>query len=199
MDFSDVTPVQRLALAYARSDVKAAWGLLLALDSRLADVVLTSSEPLIGQMKLAWWRDAILTSKDERPKGEPMLSLLSQYEDDAVSSGLATAMVTLVDGWSELLANEIWTPEVLDSHARQRGQAVFGTYLVLAGMAERAEAGKSWALDDLSARSGQANLAHNIDRGLPRPLSILAMSARQQRAPKKLSGLRLIFHGLTGL
>lgn len=199
MDFSDVTPVQRLALAYARSDVKAAWALLLALDSRLADVVLTSSEPLIGQMKLAWWRDAILTSKDARPKGEPMLSFLSQYEDDAASPGLATAMVTLVDGWSELLANEIWTPEVLDSHARQRGQAVFGTYLVLVGMAERAGAGKSWALDDLSVRSGQANLAHNIDRGLPRPLSILAMSARQQLAPTKLSGLRLIFHGLTGL
>lgn len=199
MDFSDVTPVQRLALAYARSDVKAAWALLLALDSRLADVVLTSSEPLIGQMKLAWWRDAILTSKDARPRGEPMLSLLTQYEDDAACPGLADAMVTLVDGWSELLANEICTPAVLDGYAQQRGQAIFGTYLRWEGKSERANAGKAWALTDLSVRTDHPSSEQEVERGLPRSLSILAMSARQQIAPTRLSGLRLIFHGLTGL
>lgn len=199
-DFSDLDPMQRLALSYARHDIRAVWALLLRFDSRLAGIVLAASEPLIAQMKLIWWRDAIVTSKASRPKGEPLLAELSRFESEQSYPGLTEALTELVDAWGLLLANEIWSEDVVRDYAMQRGQAIFGTYQRWASRSEQEVVGEGWALDDLALRSGEKLPEPALrEKGLPRALSILAMAARQQRAPKRLSGIRLILHGLTGL
>ena len=56
LDLEQLTPPKRLALAYARRPEKEALALLLLFDVSLGHIVQRSNEPLIGQMRLAWWR-----------------------------------------------------------------------------------------------------------------------------------------------
>ena len=54
-----LTPLHRLALAYAPAASRGAWLGFLALDMRLAAIVRAAREPMIGQIKLAWWRERL--------------------------------------------------------------------------------------------------------------------------------------------
>jgi len=58
-----------------RAAMSALWGLA----ARLTKLLLDAREPLIGQIKLAWWRDMVaLVASDPAalPKGEPLLAEL---------------------------------------------------------------------------------------------------------------------------
>jgi len=60
-----------------RGAMSALWGL----TARLTKLLIDAREPLIGQIKLAWWRDmvAMLASDPAGlPKGEPLLAELQQ-------------------------------------------------------------------------------------------------------------------------
>jgi phytoene synthase len=60
-----------------RAAMSALWGLA----ARLTKLLIDAREPLIGQIKLAWWRDmaSMLASDPARlPKGEPLLAELQQ-------------------------------------------------------------------------------------------------------------------------
>ena len=92
-------PAIALALAYAGRDARGVLEDLFTLDRRLADAVRQASEPIIAQLKLAWWRDRFAQSPEEWPKGEPLLARLGQWDADVSQLG------TLVDGWEALLAD----------------------------------------------------------------------------------------------
>ncbi|HEY0597686.1 hypothetical protein [Sphingopyxis sp.] len=58
-----------------RTAMAALWGLA----ARLTKLLIDAREPLIGQIKLAWWRDMaamIASDPDALPKGEPLLAEL---------------------------------------------------------------------------------------------------------------------------
>jgi len=58
-----------------RAAMAALWGL----TARLTKLLMDAREPLIGQIKLAWWRDMaamIVSDPDALPKGEPLLAEL---------------------------------------------------------------------------------------------------------------------------
>jgi phytoene synthase len=63
MDFSQLAatlPIERrLALAYAPGRARAATLGLFALDAALGNLVRAAREPLLGQMRLAWWREEL--------------------------------------------------------------------------------------------------------------------------------------------
>lgn len=203
-EFSDLNPVQQLALAYARHDTKAAFALILCLDSRLSDVVLKASEPLIAQMKLAWWHDAITAPTDKRPKGEPLLAVLNEAQQSDVAHDIPTALDFLVDAWRVLAANEIWSSDVLDKFAALRSEAVFSSLARWTGtnMPTLMIGGAQWALADLAAKTGEDDVAAISVLYLPRalrPLSILHLAAMREHAHSgKGSGPRLVWHALTG-
>ena len=90
-------PPWRLALAYAPAPARPLWLSFLALDVRLAGVVRQAREPMLGQMKLAWWRDRLKADPATWPKGEPLLASLRSWGDHA------KGLVPLVDGWETLL------------------------------------------------------------------------------------------------
>ncbi|MEL7689712.1 hypothetical protein [Citromicrobium bathyomarinum] len=90
-------PAIQLALAYARASDRPLFEALFALDRRLADAVRQASEPIIAQMKLAWWRDRFAQDRAEWPKGEPLLERLAGWSADVSRLG------PLVDGWEALL------------------------------------------------------------------------------------------------
>lgn len=195
LDDDELPPPERLALAYAQRAMRDSLALLLRLDSRFATIVGSASEPLFGQLKLAWWRDAMLAAPAERPKGEPLLAKLSELDDLT----LVEAAVTLIDAWETLVVDQDWMAITVRTFADARGTAVFGSYAKLAGETDfPAEVGQEWAANDLrvrfNRRVGQSPGSYVAlpTRRVVRPLTILAMSVRQ------ISGPRLIWHALTG-
>lgn len=193
---SDLTPPARLAIAYAPRTVRKAFSVLLRFDARLASIVGRASEPLIGQMKLAWWRDALLGEPGTRPKGEP---LLGEFEN--CGTQIPDEMVEqLISAWEMLLVADDWPHSIIEEFGRLRGQAIFSTYANLASSkCDAASLGAVWAINDLRMQFGDrvpippsGKLDEGAIRGMPRPLSVLAMSARD------VTGPRLVWHALTG-
>lgn len=182
----DLTPPQRLALAYAKGEQRDILSFMLRLDARLCNIVGRAGEPMIAQMKLAWWRDALSCEPARRPKGEPLLLAF-----DGVSAKVGVAAEQLVSAWEFLLVAPDWSPEVVAQFAQMRGEAVFSAD------AQRNVASE-WAANDLRLRFPERRLgAAGSKAQLPqnrvaRPLSILAMSVRD------ISGPQLIWHALTG-
>lgn len=190
-DIEDLlNPPKRLAIAYAPRRFRDAFTLLLEIDARLAALVAKSSEPLIGQMKLAWWRDAIAAEPDRRPKGEPLFERLG-----AISGlSLEPSLTMLVDAWESLLVDPAGDAGRTE-FAKGRSAAIFGSYASWVGSQDdRCALGEQWALADVLGASAVIRTDRIMfprSKAL-RPLSILAMSVRG------VSGPRLIWHALTG-
>ncbi|MDK2761195.1 MAG: hypothetical protein KYX64_07525 [Sphingopyxis sp.] len=74
---------------------RAAMAALWALAARLTKLLIDAREPLIGQIKLAWWRDMvalIATDPDALPRGEPLLAALqTSWAGQAGLDGLVDA------------------------------------------------------------------------------------------------------------
>ncbi|WP_373476520.1 hypothetical protein [Sphingorhabdus sp.] len=189
-------PPLRLAVAYAPKSGRVAFALLLLLDERLAQIVERATEPMIAQLKLAWWRDAFMAQAEQRPKGEPLLSALF----DQGRPELLAVAGELVDAWELLPCHGEWTDAELDAFAKKRGDAVFNGYCRLIGLSQSAApAGEEWARGDITVRYSGAVPAPALTNvsllkgRIYRPLTILTMLSRG------VSGPRLILHGLTGL
>lgn len=189
-------PPANLAVAYTPVVFRPAFTLLLQLDMRFADIVRKAREPMIAQIKLAWWRDAFAAEPALRPKGEPLLQALGACGDVIAPS----ALEGLVSAWELLLGEREWAAQDVETHAALRGRAIFGSYAGWIGEAsDISSMSHQWALDALRAEF-PSKLSVPNKQPLPalpkgrklRPLSILAMSVRN------VSGLRLIGHALTG-
>lgn len=105
-----------VAVPHARRPAIAA---LWALAERLTGLLRDVREPLIGQIKLAWWRDMmamLAADPDSLPKGEPLLADLQ-----ATWAGQG-GLDTLVDAAEAMLVAE-------DDAARRDAAAVFGEAL----------------------------------------------------------------------
>jgi 15-cis-phytoene synthase len=193
---SGLLPPAKLAIAYCPAQYREEFELILQFDARLAGIVATASEPIIGQMKIAWWRDAITAGPESRPKGEPLLATLATMD----TAHLVPALLMLLDAWEMLLVNEQWSGDVLSRFGQSRGMAIFETYQSRTNEAgDLTSIASDWALADLAQRSGneRVRLPDAIYQDLPkhrvlRPLTVLAMSVRD------VSGVRMLWHALTG-
>lgn len=192
----EMTPPTNLAIAYAPLRVRSAFALLLQVDNRLANILRSSREPIIGQIKMAWWREAFGQEPHQRPKGEPLLKALTEIDDFIPY----TALEALVLGWEILLGSERWNQEDIDRHTDLRTEAIFQTFAHWTGSEQDIRPiGRLWALETLRMAFPE-RVADNITlppAPLPkvrelRSLSILALSVRTG------SGLRLVWHALTG-
>lgn len=108
---------------------------LWALAERLTKLLQDAREPLIGQIKLAWWRDMMaMLARDPAalPKGEPLLAELQ-----ATWAG-QEGLDTLVDAAEAMLLAE-------DATARRDAAAAFGDALfTLSGGGGGARWGLVW-------------------------------------------------------
>ena len=122
---------------------------LFALDAQLGAIVRTTTQPIVGQMRLTWWHDALAALGDGPAPAHPVLEALA---------GTATGGLTpMIDGWEALLEQDA---PVLESYARGRGHALFAAAAqVLGGTGAVAAAGEGWALADLAAHVTDAALA----------------------------------------
>lgn len=96
----ELTPVERLALAYAPRRARTTWTGFLAFEHRLADAAREGREPMMIQLRLAWWRDRMGEPATRWPEGEPLLALLQTWDTERV------ALRGLVDGWEARIVGE---------------------------------------------------------------------------------------------
>ena len=122
---------------------------LLALDTRFASLLRNSREPMLAQMRFAWWRETLASEPSGWPEGEPLLGALRSW------SGRLDALRGLAEGW-ELLTGPAPLPrEAMHNFAQARGEAFAALCDLLgrddvAGMA--ASQARAWAIADLSTR-----------------------------------------------
>ena len=74
----DLPIERRLALSYAPRAAQPITLGFLALDNRLAGIVRQAREPLLGQIKLSWWRDRLNAKEQAGALGDPLLAILDQ-------------------------------------------------------------------------------------------------------------------------
>lgn len=158
-------PESALAIGYARAPLRPAMAALFNLDSALGAVLRTTREPLVGQMRLTWWHEALTRLDDAPPPAEPMLSALASTVLPRGVSGARLA--TMIDGWEELLDGDALNDHAMERFAEARGARLFGIAGQVLG-AHRddplAAAGSGWALVDLARhlrdrRTGERALA----------------------------------------
>lgn len=213
-------PFHRLVHAYAKQDDRSRYALLFALDARFADIIRSTSEILIGQMRLTWWRDILTKSASERPAGEPLVGQIGLLEEKGVN---LAPLLTLLDGWEAMLDDFPWQDREFDNYAVARGGGFFA--FGLAGEEalgeQEAELGRAWALWDFARHCSDAKMRQsafdrcseivtaqrrpNFDRS-GRPLSILCnLMIRDVRKGQLAADLynpasaaRIIWHGIAG-
>ncbi|HTN14866.1 MAG TPA: hypothetical protein VL094_08680 [Sphingomonadaceae bacterium] len=136
---------ERLALAYAP---RPATLVLLALEARLAQAIRQASEPIMAQMRLAWWRDQIALAPTLRENSDGLAAALTLF------AGEEEALSALVDGW-EVLLSEQMDEAAIERIALGRSTA-FGALARLndAGHAQEAAiaAARRYVLADLAAK-----------------------------------------------
>ncbi|MEQ1540865.1 MAG: hypothetical protein ABL926_01295 [Novosphingobium sp.] len=183
----DLLPIeQRLALAYGARAARGALLTVLALDARLAGVVRAGREPVLVQIKLAWWRENVSECGLRPVSGQPLLArIAANLPDPAVPIGL-------IDAWEGMLGEGPISSEAIGALAQARAMTLAAAGARFAEGAKGddiARAGRNWALADLAARLSQAD-----ERG-----AATALAARQDwRRPVLPPALRAlaVLHGL---
>ncbi|NVD43845.1 hypothetical protein HUV48_02285 [Altererythrobacter sp. HHU K3-1] len=161
-----------------------------AFDRKLERVVRQANEPILAQMKLAWWRDRLREEAAARPKGDPLLDALGREWN-----GREVALISLVDGWEATLGAA--SRKGLGEFAKGRA-LLMQAWADAAGASDDAETVKiearRWSYGDAAAAAGETEareLAMELESELPRrarltralrPLAILAGLAERSIA-----------------
>ncbi len=147
-----------LALSYAPRGTLAGVKALFSLDATLGRILRTTSEPMVGQMRLAWWREALVRLDVTPSPAEPVLESLARDALPLGATGVALSRMT--DGWEVLLSD--LDDDALAAHAAERGALLFAFAGSMIG-ADAGDpldaAGRGWALADLSANIGDVKVA----------------------------------------
>lgn len=125
-----------------------------------------TSEPMLGQMRLAWWRDALGKSMAERPRGDAVLDAIGAHW-----AGREAALVQMVDGWEVLVTAERIGAQEATGFGEGRGAffAALASDAALVVIRRCAAAGFRWALADaVTGVSDENERAALITAGLAR-------------------------------
>jgi phytoene synthase len=175
---------------------------LFEIDAAMADVVARSTDPALGRIKLAWWRERLEALDSGPPPGEPRLRAVAEHLLPLGVSGAQLA--ELESGWATLVDESV-EPQLVAS----RGESLFrigGT--ILGGGDDKLElAGALYALASV-ARRGVPELSepakpylehlrgHRFDQKV-RPLTMLARAAIFE-GPDRAMSLAMLAHRWSG-
>ena len=117
----------------------------------MADVVASSTEPALGAIRLAWWREALQRLDQAVPPVEPRLQAVA---DHLIPSGISGAeLAKLEDCWLALLEPFPWTILAAEL-VSVRGRILFGigARLLNRNADEGEAAGAIWSLVEVASR-----------------------------------------------
>ena len=138
---------RELALVHVPSSLRDAFAALFTLDAAMGDVVARSTEPALGRIKLAWWRERLEALDSEPPPAEPRLRAAA---DHLVAKGIKGAdLAGLEPGWATLL-----DPNIDPQLVAMRGAILFAVGGRLLGSADAmlGDAGALYALASVGRR-----------------------------------------------
>ena len=154
-----IDPERALVLSYASARSRLGTAALLALDDQLGQILRTTREPMVGQMRLTWWHEALTNLDTAPPPAEPVLRALAAEVLPRGVSG--TLLAGMIDAWELLLDADTPDDATLEGYAL-RGVILFGAIGTLLGAQPGdpvAPAGRGWALADLARNVGDDALA----------------------------------------
>ena len=152
-----------LATLYAPAEVRPALFALHALDLELAAVVATTTEAMLGEIRLAWWREALARLDTAPPPAQPVLAALAA---SALPLGVkGQALEPLEDAFLSLLLDERLSGAALDAHLDRRGGTLFGACATALGVAQPSARalGRVWALGQLVAPVVGSKVGPSVD------------------------------------
>ena len=181
-----------LALTYAPLPNRGALAALFSIDRAMGDVVRTTKEPLLGPIRLAWWRERLEELDDDGTA--PAEPRLQQAAAELIPRGVTgRELAALESGWLRMFDPFPWTVQTSEA-IWFRGNLLFGLGARVVGRAdERIQgAGGLWTLVDAArhcsdphSRAMLVEQARSFARGLAgvrfpgplRPLSMLTVLA----------------------
>ena len=178
-----------VARLYAPQPAREAFDALLSLDDVLAGILRTTREPMLGQMRLTWWHDALTKLDAAPPAAHPVLQALARHVVPAVSGA---RLARMIEGWEELLGEPPLGSEAIRGYATARGAALFEAAGAILGAAPNdplAAAGQAWALADLAAHTADPLLA-----GQARALAASVAPPRHVRWSRNARALGALMH-----
>ena len=158
--------------------LRPAFDALFAIDDTLGEIVATASQPALGAIRLAWWREALVRLDETAPPPEPRLQAVAEH---LIPRGVRGAdLAGLEDGWATLLDEQ---PDM--RRVSVRGARLFAIAARLLGSdhADLAAAGRLFGGVDASRRGYFDLVRSNVAIGLTpfpralRPLTALAALA----------------------
>ena len=176
-------PDRAFALGHVPSAFRGAVAALWALDEQLGQIVASTTQPMVGQMRLLWWREALNTGVSGHPVLAEMTSVFARGID-------AEALGKVIDGWEELLEPLPLSEAKLTAFATHRGTQLFATTARICDATCPDAAGAGWALADFALRCSDKVTSSRalamasatfelLDlKEVPRPLRILVRLAR---------------------
>ena len=175
-----------LMLRQVPTEARPAMEALWRVDAAMGDVVARSTQPALGAVKLAWWRDRLEQLDRGLVPAEPRLNAAAEH---LLPNGVSGAeLASLVEGWAVLLDEDLASGPVAD-----RGSRLFQLAARLLGVEDDVigDAGALYALVSVGRRGlprlvGEADSVsqqigrHRFPRAL-RPLTALARLAERDR------------------
>jgi phytoene synthase len=131
-----------LACLYAPAGARPGLIALMALDLELAQLVVTTTEPMLGEIRLAWWRERLEGLDAGQVPAQPLLAALADHVLPIVTGA---DLAGLEDRWIDMLGHD----GVTEAHVAGGG-VLFGLAArLLGGHAEAAERlGRAWVLGE---------------------------------------------------
>lgn len=207
-------PIIALILAYCPTAIRPAWSWLWAFDKKINEGVARVGEPVLGQMRIAWWRDRILDETTLGMQRDPMLlelaELAGQHPD------LTALACQLLDKIEARLTAE--TPQQWAEAIAEEGNVLAAAYGSLTGLeADHSGVGRAFGCaralgNGLPTEDERWRWVNDLAKEgvtaarvlqLPRALSLMRLYASQvlfspDGPARRRDGIKLVIHGLTG-
>ncbi len=186
---------RELALLHSPAQVREALRALFEVDAAMGDVVARSTDPALGRIKLAWWREQLEALDANVPPAEPRLTAVAERLLPRGVTG--TELGEMEAGWATLFDAEIESDLVAS-----RGATLFELAAKLLGASDAMipQAGRLYALASVGRRGVPellepasalvtGLLGHRFERKA-RPLTMLARAAARDVGRTEAEGSR---------
>jgi phytoene synthase len=131
-----------LACLYAPASARPGLLALFALDCELAQLVASTTEPMLGEIRLAWWRERLAELDAGKAPAQPLLVAL---RDHALPVLRGAELAGLEDRWLALFGSDAVPP----AHVEGGGLLFALAARLLGGDERRAqEMGQAWVLGE---------------------------------------------------